>query len=207
MAAELEQGLAQLWLQARDGTLPVLPGRTCGACVTCCVNTSIDTPQIQKLSGARCRNLCDGGCAIHASRPPVCRDFFCAWRQLPFLDEDWRPDRSGVMLKLFVTDGVTGLSLLLTGDPQRTVRRPWFIAFVMAAFRTGVPIWLAIDGPRGHDGAQRLLNSQEMAAALASSKGAQARVRDELQRVLAQLQGFAFQPGVFAHRGQDVSMP
>jgi len=207
MTAELEQGLAQLWLRAQGGTLPVLPGRDCGTCVTCCVNTSIDSPQIQKQSGARCRNLCDAGCAIHAGRPQVCRDFFCAWRQLPFLDADWRPDRSGVMLKLFVTDGVTGLSMLLTQDPERTVRRPWFIGLVMAAFRTGVPIWLAIDGPRGHDGAQRLLNSQEMAAALASSKGAQARVKAELERVLADLRKFPFQPGAFAHQGNDVSMP
>jgi hypothetical protein len=33
MTGAMIQGLAQLWLRAKDGALPPLPGRECGTCM------------------------------------------------------------------------------------------------------------------------------------------------------------------------------
>src|SRR5258705_12865558 len=79
----------------------LVPGRECGACDVCCVVLQIDTAEIQKPSGDKCRHcLPDGGCGIHQARPPVCAGFYCAWRVLDILGPDWRPDKSGVFAQL-----------------------------------------------------------------------------------------------------------
>jgi hypothetical protein len=82
-----------------------------------------------------CRH-CARGCAIYDRRPILCRDFYCGWRQL---DDSWRPDRSGVFVELEPVDDQTGLSLVLVGNPLKTVRQPWFIDFVAIGVREGVP--------------------------------------------------------------------
>jgi hypothetical protein len=48
-----------------------------------------------------------GGCGIYSSRPKVCNDWYCAWRNMAHLDDDWRPDRMGVMLE-FSQDNFPG---------------------------------------------------------------------------------------------------
>jgi len=79
-----------------DG-MTLIPGRDCGGCTVCCVYPTINKPEIQKLSGARCRHAGCGGCAIYDSRPPVCRSYYCAWRTVDIFSDDWRPDKSGVL--------------------------------------------------------------------------------------------------------------
>jgi len=74
----------------------LVPGRECGECQVCCIMPSIDKPQIQKVSGSPCRHSLKGGCDIYEGRPDVCRAFFCGWRRLAGLPDDWRPDKSGV---------------------------------------------------------------------------------------------------------------
>jgi hypothetical protein len=59
---------------------------------------TIDDPELTKPSGVVCPNCSGTGCKIYASRPQTCRDFVCEWRRLTLLDEDWRPDRSGVLI-------------------------------------------------------------------------------------------------------------
>ena len=56
--------------------------RQCGACTACC-----------------------HGCTIYERRPKVCRDWMCMWREFPSLfDESWRPDRSGVLMRMAEVD-------------------------------------------------------------------------------------------------------
>ena len=46
-----------------------------------------------------CKYAGGRGCAVHdCPRPPVCTEFSCWWQQDERLPEDWRPDKSGVLL-------------------------------------------------------------------------------------------------------------
>lgn len=78
--------------------------RQCGACTACCHVLEIDDPELQKPAGVLCRH-CRNGCSIYERRPQVCRDWLCMWREFPGLfDESWRPDRSGVLMRMAEID-------------------------------------------------------------------------------------------------------
>jgi hypothetical protein len=161
---------------------------------------AIDKPEIQKEAGVTCRH-CKGGCAIYETRPSLCRDYHCGWRQLPILDESWRPDRSGVFVELEPMEGRTGLSLVLVGNPLKTLRQSWFIEFVAAGVRGDIPLALGIPGPRGHQGASLLLDSGDMLAAANRSRAA---VKDVLERELKLLMSHDFPPRRILNTGNDV---
>src|SRR5512138_2208001 len=94
-----------LHLRARP-TQELVPGRECGACTACCTHLKIDTPELQKFAGSDCEHLLpQRGCGIYERRPPICRGFHCAWRQLRVMPEDWRPDLSGVLV-VVTSEGV-----------------------------------------------------------------------------------------------------
>ena len=183
--------------------LDLVPGRQCGECTLCCTVMAIDKLDIQKQAGVTCRH-CRGGCAIYETRPRLCRDFHCGWRQLPILDESWRPDRSGVFVEIEVIDDETILSLVLVDNPLRTVRQPWFVDFVVTGVRGNVPLHLGIPGPRGFQGASLPLNTREMHEAAGASR---ARVKDLLEKELKRLRAHPFEPRVFVHGGHDMGMP
>ncbi len=76
-----------------------VPGRGCGECAICCIAPRIDDPALQKAPGLRCVNLTAANrCGIYEQRPSVCRSFLCGWRLFPELGDEWRPDRSGILL-------------------------------------------------------------------------------------------------------------
>lgn len=79
---------------------PVLADRACGDCTACCTVLTVDTPDFAKPAGVPCRHLGAQGCSIHASRPPICRSWFCAWRRIAALPDAARPDRSGLLVSL-----------------------------------------------------------------------------------------------------------
>ncbi|MBX9884465.1 MAG: hypothetical protein K2X68_05795 [Novosphingobium sp.] len=76
--------------------------------------TAIDDPELTKPSGIACQNCTTAGCGIYATRPQVCRDFICEWRRLAYLDEDWRPDRSGVLITGRILPGEAGEEIRAT---------------------------------------------------------------------------------------------
>lgn len=78
----------------------VQPGRPCGDCIACCVTPRIDTPQLKKAEGEVCSNCTGAGCAIYEQRPEVCRGFNCAWKRIPTMPVETRPDHLGVMFTL-----------------------------------------------------------------------------------------------------------
>ncbi len=114
----------------------LVPGRECGDCTVCCAVPTIDDPEIQKKPGIHCRH-CATGCTIYESRPKSCRDFFCAWRMMPRLGPEWRPDRSGIfsMLDMAKVDGepVIALTAMLIRDADRIVFRAVCRARVLAS--------------------------------------------------------------------------
>lgn len=84
----------------------LVPGRECGECTLCCEVLHVDSPDFQKPQGVRCAHCVPGGgCAIHATRPNICREWFCQWRRYAWLDDSWRPDRSQLLLRA-TDDGV-----------------------------------------------------------------------------------------------------
>jgi len=78
----------------------LVENRECGACIACCVELTIEDPKLVKLPGVTCKNLNPGGgCEIYQVRPTTCQKYYCMWRFMPLLDEGWRPDQKGVLIK------------------------------------------------------------------------------------------------------------
>ena len=182
--------------------LALVPGRTCGGCTVCCTVMAIDKPEIQKEAGVTCRHCAPSGCAIYQTRPPLCREYHCGWRQLPMLDESWRPDRSGVFVEVEPIEGLTGLSLVLIANPLKTVRQPWFIDFVSVGVKGDVPLSLGIPGPKGHQGASVLLNTREM---LKAARHSRAEVKALLEQDLKRLSAYDFPVREIRNRGNNVA--
>lgn len=80
--------------------MELVPNRECDECTACCKHLTIETTDLVKLPNVKCEHLLkNGGCGIYSRRPDPCRGWFCAWRSLSELDDNWRPDKSGVMLE------------------------------------------------------------------------------------------------------------
>jgi len=193
--------LKNMW----DG-MTLVAGRDCGGCTVCCVFPTINKPEIQKLSGARCRHCTSGGCGIYETRPPVCRSFYCAWRTVDIFSDDWRPDKSGV-LPYVETEGIsdafdlsTGIGLMLVDNPLKTVRQKWFQDFVVTGVMNSVPLFLSLPGPRGHQAATVSLNTEQMLDAIKRGM-----VKDALEAAVKVLRTWDFRPAVITYSGNDVS--
>jgi hypothetical protein len=179
--------------------LELVPGRGCGDCTVCCTVMAVDKPEMQKEAGAPCRH-CAAGCAVDDTRPALCRDFYCGWRHLPILDESWRPDKSGVFVEFEAVEDSVGLSLVLIGNPLKTLRQAWFIEFVAVGVRQDVALLLGIPGPQGHQGASLLLNTRQMRDAAHTSPVA---VKLLLEAELKRLRAHDFPLRTFTHSGND----
>ena len=184
-----------------DYQLALVPGRECGGCTVCCTAMAIDGPDIQKDAGVTCRHCTAHGCGIYETRPSLCRDYHCGWRQLAVLDDSWRPDRSQVFVELEPHANGTAISLVLLGNPLKTVRQPWFIDFVATGVRGNLPLMLGILGPLGRQGASLELNTDAMADAVRVSRAA---VKQVLEAELKLLQAFDFPPRSFRNHGGNV---
>ena len=189
-----------------DG-MTLVAGRECGGCTVCCVAPNIDKPEIQKQSGAACKHSLCGGCAIHETRPPVCRAYFCAWRTVDIFGEEWRPDKSGVLAQV-ETEGIpehfefsTGIGLMLVGHASKIIRQKWFQDFVRTAIMNSIPLFLSLPGPRGYQAATTLLNTGEMLDAVK-----QDRIGDGLEKALKLLKAWKFEKAVIVNKGNDVAV-
>ena len=143
--------------------MEMVAGRSCGECSVCCVALNVDTLEFQKQPGVACAHLCTGGgCSIHATRYPICRAYHCAWRYLGFLGDDWRPDKSGVLIEFQFEElpdhypKRPGVRLTLV-DRDKALRRSFFDT-VAGLVASDVPIVLAAPGPPGHFPARAFLN-------------------------------------------------
>src|SRR6185437_7109688 len=78
----------------------LVPGRECGACTACCRELTIESDALRKVQGVLCVHCTpEQGCGIYQTRPDACRDWYCQWRRYAWLDDSWRPDRSGLLLR------------------------------------------------------------------------------------------------------------
>jgi uncharacterized protein len=73
-----------------------IPGKACGACTFCCQVLEIE--ELKKKAGVLCAQCSISGCTIYPSRPEVCQDYYCDWKDDRGLSAQFRPDRIGTLL-------------------------------------------------------------------------------------------------------------
>jgi hypothetical protein len=141
----------------------LVPERTCGSCNICCVVPKIDEPELQKLPGCRCRNaLTSGVCAIYETRPTVCRNFFCGWRLLPWVDERLKPDQSAVFIRLTKDEklvlGPHRFALMVTVLSHEGLNANGLIETIITSINAQIDTYLIVPGPPGYTSCRRWLN-------------------------------------------------
>ncbi len=132
----------------------LVENRECGECTVCCVNLTINDPDLQKLPGVKCTNMIKaGGCKIYDSRPKACRDWYCMWRFLPNLDDTWRPDLKGIVIKRVFDDipagyeGKIALEFEIIG-PKKIIHDADFINMISSFILQGFPCFISYGKPR-----------------------------------------------------------
>jgi hypothetical protein len=182
-----------------------VPGRSCGYCTVCCYATQIDTPEFQKASGAVCDHCTGKGCGIYETRYAICREFHCGWWNLEGVGEDWRPDKSGVLIlaqrENLPAGHETGLQFLLLGG-EAAILRPGFVEVVFALVRRGVALCIAAPAPPGHNGRAAFVNEIVKGAA---SRDDQGEGVDVLVRLWRTLVNGPFEPSKFKQGSQGAN--
>ncbi|MDG1437670.1 MAG: hypothetical protein P8P98_01740, partial [Emcibacteraceae bacterium] len=143
----------------------LVPSRECGECTACCVELTIEDPDLVKLPGVKCQHLNrKGGCGIYDTRPKTCKNWYCMWRFLPNLDDTWRPDLKGVMIKRVFNnipagyDNKAAINFEIIGK-KSVIHDLTFIEVLGGYIVNGFPCFLSIGKPR-RLAAMVLLNEQ-----------------------------------------------
>jgi hypothetical protein len=171
----------------------------------CCVVLNVDTKEFQKLPNIPCTHLCaGGGCGIHDTRYEVCRTYHCGWRYLAPLGDDWRPDRSGVLID-FQIEGLPphypkrpGIRLTLV-DKHKALNRI-FYDYVARLVASDVPVVLCVPGPPGHFPAGAFLNDALKEAVLKRDLSA---VMDLFAHALRGIESHRFDPVVHRNKAHS----
>lgn len=134
--------------------MTALEKRQCGPCNACCIVLKIQAPELRKRAHTLCSHLTGKGCGIYAARPGVCQQFLCGWRLFAELSDDWRPDRSGVLMMRKAPAELPaawaaapyGVHLAVIGG-EDAVLRPAFIHHVARLLAAGIPVLLSAASP------------------------------------------------------------
>jgi hypothetical protein len=140
--------------------MKLVDGRDCGACSACCRYLPIKQPELDKPTNQKCPHLTSSvGCKVYSTRPQVCRDWYCGWRMLPQLGEAWRPDKSGILIRVDSTvDRRLELRFLLFKAPAPLSKR-WFCDALASLVSLGdVDVYIQVPGPIGYYPRQVLIN-------------------------------------------------
>ena len=132
---------------ATKAAQPLVPGRECGPCTACCVHLLIHSAEFTKLQGVVCPNCeLEHGCKIYATRPQACRDFICGWRIMPQFDEHWRPDKSGVIVKIAEDPAGTPEFHFVLFGAKYVLLQPKFAAMIGQFVSEGRQSYLVLPG-------------------------------------------------------------
>jgi len=128
--------------------------KQCGACSVCCQELMFDIAGARILAGVMCPHAAPpSGCTIHQTRPEVCRAYFCGWHHLPSLGDDWRPDRSEVLISFRsgpAPDGKSGgIEFELTGARDRIFWLP-LVEYIATLIADNDPVYLSLPGEVGY---------------------------------------------------------
>lgn len=137
-----------------------MPGRNCGECTACCSDLLIDTPELQKQNAVLCTHCTkSGGCSIYDDRPEVCRNWYCLWRQLPNLDDAWRPDRIGLMGHTYgASDGYSQTIKWNVIGPPGMLKSKRVLSVFATFVQMGVGVYISAGAPAGYAGGKTLIN-------------------------------------------------
>ena len=125
----------------------LVSGRECGECTACCVNLHIEDEGFTKPGDQACSHMVvKGGCKIYATRPSVCQDWHCAWRFMAQLGDEWRPDRSGVLLR----SDEAGIIFQPIGEPNKVLTTERAIELIGGGIAQGVPLSMSIPTKKGY---------------------------------------------------------
>lgn len=131
---------------SEDNESHLVSGRECGECTVCCIVLQIDDGTFKKPADQVCENLMDkGGCKIYSQRPSVCQDWHCAWRFMPQLDDSWRPDRSGILVK----SDENGIIFQPIRDPKVVMTNDRAIELIGGGVAQGIPMSMNIPTKQG----------------------------------------------------------
>jgi hypothetical protein len=105
----------------------LVPGRECGTCTMCCKVFRI--AELDKAEGRWCRHVVQGrGCGIHATRPGVCRTFYCHYLRNPHLGPEWKPEQAKFVLYI----EMEGRRMVVAADAAAPVawrKAPYYAQF------------------------------------------------------------------------------
>ena len=180
--------------------MELVPGRECGGCTVCCTELHIDAPELKKLAGVRCPNLRDDcKCEIYATRPGTCRGFECGWRVMAALGDDWRPDRSGIVLISKTQNNPPGYRpdsgvqiVLLRRDAVHNRELPGAVASWVNA---RVPLFLTVTAPVGYIAESEFLNVKMESAVRRQDRNGLLRI---LQDTIVSLERRKLRPASFS---------
>lgn len=101
-----------------------VPARSCGSCTMCC--KVYDVPPIDnKPRGIWCKHCKPGrGCGIWESRPQFCRDFHCHWILDSSFGEEWKPEKSKLVMNYRPNDNAF-VVMVDPGSPGAWLREPY----------------------------------------------------------------------------------
>jgi hypothetical protein len=129
----------------------------------------IDTEELRKTSGILCHHCTEGaGCTIYETRPQVCRGWYCGWRRLKYLPDNWKPSECGVLVDFLSEQNVQEddippsydkaciVQLLLLNVGAITGAN--FAEVVGGFVEARIPTFLAKHGPVGFANAKVFLN-------------------------------------------------
>jgi len=125
----------------------LVSNRECGECTVCCVTLRIEEEDLNKLADTPCPNLTvKKGCSIYENRPNICRGWYCAWRFMAQLGNEWRPDRSGIVLRL----NDSGIIFQPIKDPYNVLTSQLAIELIGGGIENGVSIFISVPTKEGY---------------------------------------------------------
>lgn len=128
--------------------MQLVPNRECGECTACCKFIGIKHPKLEKPTNQMCPHCQPGvGCEVYSSRPEPCSGWFCCWRMLEDLDDSWRPDRSGLVIRPEGTEG--GEITVVVLDPEKKYFTKDFASLVATWVVAGMEVAFSRVGPHG----------------------------------------------------------
>lgn len=131
---------------SEDNESHLVAGRECGECTACCVNLLIKDKDFEKPADVACTHMVEkGGCKIYNDRPLVCRDWHCAWRFMAQLGDDWRPDRSGILLR----SDENGIIFQPIRDAKKVLTTARAIELIAGGVAQGIPMSMSIPTRKG----------------------------------------------------------
>ena len=106
----------------------------------------IEDEDFKKPADQACSHMvAKGGCNIYAKRPSVCQNWHCAWRFMAQLGDEWRPDRSGVLLR----SDENGIIFQPIGEPKEVLTTQRAIELIGGGVAQGIPMSLSIPTKKG----------------------------------------------------------